>query len=183
MTIRIIGITLNDPATPLSPISLPLITPIIELFAFRLNPNFSTMVNTITDILKRNHLSVTDGRKKILELFLQTKGAISHGDIEKRHGSLLDRVTIYRTLHSFEEKGIIHSIPTSDNSIRYAMCKDHCSEGHHHDNHVHFICIKCGKTICVDEVSVPNVQLPVGFKPAKVEMVISGECTNCDSPN
>jgi len=38
----------------------------------------------IDDILKKNQLSLTGSRKKILELFLSSNGALAHGDIEKR---------------------------------------------------------------------------------------------------
>ena len=38
------------------------------------------------EILRRKHLSVTDSRKKILSLFLSTKDALDHGDIEKKAG-------------------------------------------------------------------------------------------------
>ncbi len=133
----------------------------------------------ISDILKKNKLSVTDGRKKILELFLNSDGALAHSDIEKATGEIFDRVTVYRTLQTFVEKGIIHLIPTTDNSILYALCKDNCEEGHHHDNHVHFICDVCGKTICLDDVTIPHVKLPVGFTPNHAEMVVSGICDDC----
>ncbi len=133
----------------------------------------------VPGILKRNQLSLTDGRRKILELFLQSNGALEHADIEKNTGSSLDRVTVYRTLQSFVEKGIIHHIPTSDNSIKYALCKDKCEEGHHHDNHVHFICNSCAKTICLDDVIIPNVKLPKGFTPDKSEMMVHGVCGEC----
>ena len=130
-------------------------------------------------ILKKNNLSVTDSRKKILELFLKNSGALAHADIEKNTGEIFDRVTVYRTLQTFVEKGIIHNIPTTDNSILYALCKDNCEAGHHHDNHVHFICDSCGKTICLDDVTVPKVKLPKGFKPNHAEMVVSGICGDC----
>ena len=133
----------------------------------------------ISEILKRNQLSVTAGRKKILELFLSRNGALAHADIEKRTGEKFDRVTVYRTLHSFLDKGIIHTIPTPDNSIRYALCKDNCSEGHHHDNHIHFLCNDCGSTICLDDVHIPDVKLPTGFKPQQVEVLVSGICKDC----
>ena len=133
----------------------------------------------VDDILKKNQLSVTGSRKSILELFLASNGALAHADIEKRTGEKFDRVTVYRTLQSFMEKGIIHTIPSSDNSIRYALCKDDCSEGHHHDNHVHFLCNECGKTICLDSVTVPEVKLPKGFKPLERQMIVSGICGDC----
>jgi Fur family transcriptional regulator, ferric uptake regulator len=138
------------------------------------------MEDAIQGILKRNRLSVTDSRVKILELFLSQNGALAHGDIEKRTGERFDRVTVYRTLNSFLNKGIIHTIPTADNSIRYALCKENCEEGHHHDNHVHFVCDDCGNTICLDEVTIPEIKLPNGFIPKQVEMVVSGTCRACN---
>jgi Fur family transcriptional regulator, ferric uptake regulator len=137
------------------------------------------MIEQIPEILRRNQLSITDGRRKILELFLQSNGALEHADIEKNTGANLDRVTVYRTLQSFVEKGIIHHIPTTDNSIKYALCKDNCEQGHHHDNHVHFICSSCNKTICLDDVTVPVVKLPEGFTPEYSHMVVNGVCGEC----
>lgn len=136
------------------------------------------MQDSVVDILKRNHLSVTDSRKKILEHFLHANGALAHADIEHRSGTEFDRVTIYRTLQTFVEKGIIHTIPTADNSVRYALCKDDCSAGHH-DDHVHFMCDDCGTTYCLDHVTVPEVQLPHGFRATQTDVVISGICSNC----
>ena len=132
----------------------------------------------IADLLRRNHLSVTESRKKILSLFLQQKDALTHGDIEKKAGEKFDRVTIYRTLQTFVEKGIIHSIPTADNSVRYALCKD-CSEGHHHDDHVHFMCDNCSTTICLDNVVSPKIELPAGYQANDVQVVIHGVCKQC----
>ena len=136
-------------------------------------------MEALLDILKKNLLSVTDGRKKILELFLHSDGALAHADIEKNTGENFDRVTVYRTLQTFVDKGIIHIIPTADNSILYALCKDNCEAGHHHDDHVHFVCDDCSKTICLEEVTVPNVKLPKGFKPKHAAMVVNGICSDC----
>src|SRR6478672_7102081 len=112
----------------------------------------------LNEILRRKHLSITDSRKKILSLFLNSKDALAHGDIEKKAGEKFDRVTVYRTLQTFVEKGIIHTIPTADNSVRYALCKDDCFEGHHHDHHVHFVCTQCGNTYCLDDVVTPEIK-------------------------
>jgi len=136
-------------------------------------------MTTIDDILRRNSLSVTDSRKKILNLFLNVQGALAHGDIEKKAGEKFDRVTVYRTLQTFVEKGIIHTIPTTDNSVRYALCKDNCSEGHHHDNHVHFICMQCGTTLCMEDVVVPEIKMRKGFSINEIEVVVKGICLDC----
>jgi len=131
------------------------------------------------DILKKNRLSITASREKILHLFLEKKGALAHGDIEKKAGEKFDRVTIYRTLQTFVEKGIIHTIPTADNSIRYALCKADCEEGHHHDHHIHFHCIHCSNVYCLDDVVTPSVKLPAGYTASQIEVVVEGTCKNC----
>ena len=137
------------------------------------------MENQVEDILKRNQLSITDSRKKILNLFFLNAGALAHGDIERKAGEKFDRVTVYRTLQTFLEKGIIHSIPTADNSVQYALCKDNCYEGHHHDHHIHFVCSHCGNTYCLDDVVTPDLKLPRGYAADHVEVVVEGICKNC----
>ena len=137
------------------------------------------MKNEVAEILKRNQLSVTDSRQKILELFRLSNSALAHADIEKKTSEQFDRVTIYRTLQTFVEKGIVHTIPTTDNSVLYALCKDNCSQGHHHDDHVHFICDNCGTTYCLEDIIVPKVEVPNGFVTKQTDVVISGLCDKC----
>ena len=137
------------------------------------------MNNQGADILKGSSLSVTSSRKAILDIFIAADNALAHQDIESL-ATQYDRVTIYRTLQTFLEKGIIHSIPTTDNTIKYALCSDKCiTTGHHHDNHVHFLCDDCGKTVCLDEVTIPNVNLPKGFVKKEINMVVNGICSSC----
>jgi Fur family transcriptional regulator, ferric uptake regulator len=136
-------------------------------------------MNNHISILKKNGLSVTGSRMKILGLFYASEGALAHADIEKETDAAYDRVTVYRTLQTFVEKGIIHQIPTTENGVLYALCKHNCEQGHHHDNHVHFICNNCEKTFCLDDVTVPEVKLPKGFVPAQAAMVVTGVCGEC----
>ena len=131
------------------------------------------------EILRRNRLSVTGSRQKILNLFLANTGALAHADIEHKAGEKFDRVTVYRTLQTFVEKGIIHTIPTPDNSIKYALCKNDCFEGHHHDNHFHFVCSNCGKTECLEDFIIPSVRLPKDYAANNVEIVVNGLCNTC----
>jgi len=144
-----------------------------------MSENREQEVNSVAGLLKRNNLSVTESRKKILQLFFDETGALAHGDIEKRAGEKFDRVTVYRTLQTFVDKGIIHTIPTADNSVRYALCKEDCSGGHHHDHHVHFVCEICNQTYCLDDVVTPNIILPQGYKAEHTEVVVEGVCRNC----
>lgn len=142
------------------------------------NTNMSTHTK-IETILKHHRLSVTDSRRKILNIFLTHAGALSHGDIERKAGEKFDRVTVYRTLQAFMERGILHTVPTSDANIKYALCSDSCHEGHHHDDHVHFMCRLCGNTTCINDALIPDVKLPKGYTFSQVEVVVHGICKNC----
>ncbi len=137
------------------------------------------MKDVVIDILKHNQLSITDNRLGILELFQKSSKALSHADIERLSEKHFDRVTIYRTLQTFVDKGIIHTIPTADNSIMYALCKEACSEGHHHDDHVHFLCGQCGTTYCLDNISIPEVNVPKDFIVHQTNVLVNGVCKNC----
>jgi Fur family ferric uptake transcriptional regulator len=137
------------------------------------------MNDSIVEILKQSQLSVTENRLKILSLFHRSGHGLSHADIERMSGANFDRITIYRTLQTFVEKGIIHTIPTSNNSVIYALCSKECSEGHHHDDHVHFICEECGTSYCLDQVNIPDVNMPKGFSVRQTNVVINGVCKNC----
>lgn len=130
-------------------------------------------------IFKNHGLSITESRKIILAVFQKEAKALAQADIERKTEASLDRVTVYRTLQTFLEKGIIHQVPTTDNLQLYALCGSNCGKGPHDDNHVHFECEKCKNITCIDEVIVPTVKLPKGFKFLKSSMVVKGYCAQC----
>lgn len=130
-------------------------------------------------LLKQHKLSVTESRLSILSLFEQSPNALSQADIEAGTASTLDRVTVYRTLQTFLQKGLIHQVPTADAVQLYALCGGSCSTGHHSDDHVHFECTTCLKTTCLDDVIIPTVKLPRGFKPSRSSMIVEGTCAAC----
>ncbi len=80
----------------------------------------------------------------------------------------------------FEDKKLIHSIEDGTGSVKYALCKDDC-ELDHEDFHVHFLCEKCEHTFCLNDVSVPTLNLPHGFMLDAVNMVVKGVCANCNA--
>lgn len=135
------------------------------------------MKNTL-DILKKNNLRATPIRKELLQLFLNSENALSSHDIEKKLSDL-DRVTLYRTLKSFQEKGIIHRAFDNTDTTKYASCNDHCDAHAHHDEHLHFHCSECDSTFCVDEIPIPKLEMPVGFTAQKTNIVVDGICEKC----
>lgn len=136
-------------------------------------------MNTASDQLLRNYsLRSTPSRQEILHIFLKKDYALSHADIEGEVSKELDRVTLYRTLKTFLDKGIIHKVLDDSGALKYALCNDACTIAGHHHEHVHFKCDKCGQTNCL-EVEIPVVRLPKGYKPAEMNLLIQGVCPNC----
>ncbi|MCZ2100523.1 MAG: transcriptional repressor [Chitinophagales bacterium] len=135
------------------------------------------MVST-TQILKDHKLRVTPFRIEVLELFSGAQHALAAADLETLLNNP-DRITLYRTLKSFEEKGIIHKAIDGTNQPKFALCEAHCHEHNHHDEHVHFHCIKCENTFCIESVFIPEVSLPQGFRIKQTDMIVSGECEQC----
>jgi Fur family transcriptional regulator, ferric uptake regulator len=131
-------------------------------------------------LLKDFQLRSTPSRQEILHLFLKKEYALSHGDIEKEISNSLDRVTVYRTLKTFLDKGLIHKVLDDEGSLKYALCNEACTSTAHHHNHVHFKCTRCGQTNCLD-VEIPAVRLPRGYKPFELNLLIQGVCENCSA--
>ncbi|MTI31483.1 Fur family transcriptional regulator, partial [Xanthovirga aplysinae] len=116
---------------------------------------------TPSDLLKDYSLRFTTCRVEVLKIFLEQLNALSHSDIEDKLTDSFDRVTLYRTLKTFVNKGILHKIPDDSGIARYALCKEeYCSTDQHDHEHVHFKCIKCEMTTCLEEVKIPPIFLP-----------------------
>lgn len=130
------------------------------------------------DTLRLHELRHTSCREDILDILHHQDSALSHGDLESGLQERYDRVTIYRTLKTFVDKGIIHKV-LDEEGLRYALCKGVCHSHEHHHDHVHFKCQMCGKTTCLDDIHIPSVKLPQGFSSTEMNLLIQGTCPLC----
>ena len=128
--------------------------------------------------IKQHGLRLTDCRIEVLTYFFKNQRALTHSDLERALPAF-DRVTLYRTLSTFVEKGLIHKIPDMKGIDQYASCAEHCAEHSHYDNHIHFKCKTCGQTTCLDNLSIPQVRLPQGFTLSSATFLIEGSCNRC----
>ncbi len=129
-------------------------------------------------IFKDKKLKVTAVRELVLDVFQQNSHALSLSDIENIL-SWSDRVTIFRTLKTFEQKGIIHEINDGSASIKYALCADSCEETRHIDVHPHFHCQKCGKTICLEKQEINIDHIPDDLTINNYSLILNGLCAEC----
>jgi len=130
-------------------------------------------------ILKDHKVTSTENRKKVLGLIINHDHALSHQDISHELSGDIDRVTLYRTLHTFEEAGLIHKIIDEYGISRFAMCRD-CSQHEHKDHHAHFHCKNCGKIFCLDDPEVSDFNIPKGFQLHDISVDIKGLCNECN---
>ena len=132
------------------------------------------------DILKKASLRKTPFRMKVLDLFLATPhAAILNATLETRLGEH-DRITLYRTLRSFEQKGILHKVVDGSNDPKYALCHQDCTVHLHTKEHAHFLCNDCGTTYCLDSIGDVAISLPEKYKLGKIQVSISGICATCN---
>lgn len=130
-------------------------------------------------LLRKNKLKVTQPRLSVLQIISDKETAISQPDLEKLLGNAIDRVTLYRVLATFEEKGILHKIFDLHGTATYALCSTDCDEHHHHDEHVHFICSSCNSIYCLDDIKLPKITLPAGYQLNSVGINAVGVCAQC----
>ena len=137
------------------------------------------MPDRIDQILKKYKLKNTSCRHEVLELLLKENHAMSHAELEASVDENYDRVTLYRTLKTFQERGLIHKVLDDNGAAKYAPCSD-CSAGEHHHEHVHFKCNICGNTVCIEDITIPKINLPQGFTIEERNLLVSGTCNKCN---
>ena len=135
------------------------------------------MKENIDKKLKQKNVRPTAMRELVLDMLLEQSVALSLSEIEDKFDQA-DKSTLYRTLKTFEENKVIHSVDDGSGMIKYAVCKDTCSCDPS-ELHAHFHCVKCKKTYCLTDVPVPEVGLPHGFTIDYVNLVVKGVCVNC----
>jgi Fur family ferric uptake transcriptional regulator len=123
------------------------------------------------------NIKPTAMRELVLKVLSEQKAAISLADLEQKFDKV-DKVTLYRTLKTFEENKLIHSIDDGTGSVKYALCRETC-QCNPEDLHIHFLCTKCKQTYCLTDIPVPSVSLPAQFTLENINMVIKGICSNC----
>lgn len=137
-------------------------------------------MNNIEQKLKEHQLRITPIRIELLSYFIQSKNAISHAEIEKHCDHKFDRVTIYRTIYSFIEQGLLHKVLDGSNIAKYALCKHTSCAHNHEDNHVHFKCVACEKVECLHQINIPYFKLPKNYSVSSTNLLIEGKCSSCN---
>jgi Fur family transcriptional regulator, ferric uptake regulator len=136
------------------------------------------MLQDLDKTLHQKGIRPTAMRLLVLDYLLKQSAAVSLSDLETFFHRA-DRITLYRSLKTFEEKGLVHSIDDGSGAVKYALCPDSCNPQEHDDLHVHFFCNQCQVTLCLPSTHIPEIALPSGFKTEEVNLVVKGICSTC----
>lgn len=131
-----------------------------------------------TEILKKAGLRITDSRKKIIDIFKESQGALSEIDLERQLEAHCDRTTIYRTLNTLLEKALVHRLVDMDGVSKYVLNAD---EEQDDSEHAHFKCNHCGTIYCLPESPAQQINLPEGYSKLDSNFLVIGVCQDCNS--
>lgn len=131
-------------------------------------------MNRYAEILKKNNIKITPQRLIVLKYLDKHSTHPTADQIYKDLKSdnpSLSKTTVYNSLCTLENHGIIQSLTISGSELRYDL-----SEKMHH----HFLCKKCGRIIDID-IECPNIEKmkEYGHKIEEVHGYIKGICKEC----
>jgi Fur family transcriptional regulator, ferric uptake regulator len=135
------------------------------------------IIKELEEKLTEKQIKPTAMRLLVLEYLQQQKAAVSLKEVEE-HFEKADRITLYRTLKTFQEKALIHSIEDGSGATKYALCETGC-ECAPEDTHVHFHCTSCQQTFCLPKISIPAFTLPLKFTLEEINLTAKGVCEDC----
>ena len=135
------------------------------------------MKKSIDQSLELKNVKPTAMRQLVLDILSDQETAIGLPELEQKFARA-DRTTLYRTLKTFVQKKVIHSIDDGTGTIKYAICKDTC-QCNPNELHVHFYCTKCERTTCLTDIPITDVKLPPNYETDTINMVIKGLCDRC----
>ncbi|WP_442780920.1 Fur family transcriptional regulator [Algoriphagus sp. PAP.12] len=136
------------------------------------------VIKELENKLKEKDIRPTAMRLLVLEALSGQEAAISLSDLEKAFEKS-DRVTLFRTLKTFQEKGLVHSIDDGTGAPKYALCEEGCECNIERDLHVHFHCRVCSETFCLPKYKIPEIDLPGMFIGEEANLVVKGVCGKC----
>ncbi|MBS4030678.1 MAG: transcriptional repressor [Clostridiales bacterium] len=135
-----------------------------------MNPTFGFVTNQ----LKKHNIRLSNRRLKVLEYLCNNQ---NHPTVDQIYVNLhkdvptLSKTTIYNTLHTLVEVGLVRVINIEDNETRYDILTE---------DHGHFKCDSCGKifNFNVDLDSFTTYELS-GFRIMDRNLYFKGICQRC----
>lgn len=134
-------------------------------------------VSKIEEILQGHGIKPTSNRIVVLRELTSAERPMSLTELEYKILSI-DKSGIFRALSVFKEHHLVHVLEDGGDGVRYEFCRSH-SDDSDDDLHAHFYCERCRQTFCLEDIAVPQVELPGGYEAVSVNYMIKGICPEC----
>jgi Fur family transcriptional regulator, ferric uptake regulator len=127
--------------------------------------------------LKHKGLKITPARLGILELLDKSRKPLQTEDIWKKTQKKFDQATVYRTVKTLTEEGILKQIDFKQGHAYYEV---NDKDKHHH----HLVCINCSKVVDIEQCDTikleKNALKSLGFKSVvDHSLEFFGVCSAC----
>ena len=133
--------------------------------------------NEHTSLLGDHGIKPTSNRLLIVKALASQHHPVSVKDLEDSLLTL-DKSSIFRVLTLFREHHLVHAIETGEGIVKYELCQSH-NEEEDDDEHVHFYCERCHRTICLHDIPVPQIAVPEGYRVEGTNVLVRGICERC----
>ena len=135
-------------------------------------------MDDIAKLLEERQIRPTAIRLLMYKFLHEKNVAVTLNDIESGFDNS-ERTTLYRTIKTFEKKGLVHQIDDGTGVAKYALDEPENITGDTQDLHLHFHCTNCNETICLTDHKIPHISLPKGFITQDMNLVLKGTCDKC----
>ena len=133
--------------------------------------------------IRDSGLKLTPSRLKVLELLDRKRCLMSVDEVvqtlSKTSRKKVDWTTIYRTLLSFSEAGLVNSTLLDDGVMRYEFRCDAPGNPHHHH---HVFCKACARIAPIEACeirAIENLVARMGYTELSHRLEFSGICPDC----
>jgi Fur family ferric uptake transcriptional regulator/Fur family zinc uptake transcriptional regulator len=129
------------------------------------------------DPLRAAGLRRTPTRIAVFDRIVSLARPVSHAELDAGLDDV-DDITLYRTLATLVEVGLVHRVHGIDGVWRY------CPQPRHDGcpgNHAHFLCTECASMTCLIDQPMPHVKVPRGARVHGRHFVVHGSCARCRS--
>lgn len=131
----------------------------------------------LEELFARHGVKPTANRLLIARALLEAGRPLSMTELESLLETI-DKSNVFRSLTVFREAHLVHALEDTGDGVRYELCHSH-HEDRDDDIHVHFYCVKCHRTYCLEDTPVPPVSVPEGYRPESVSYLVKGICPRC----
>lgn len=107
------------------------------------------------ELLRKHGYKATGARLAVLNIFQKAKHPLSAQEVIAilPRSARTDQATVYRTLASFKQKGLIRPVDLRHNHAHY-------ERNDAHDHH-HLVCLRCGRVEDVHRCGIEDMQASV----------------------